>query len=191
MLNIFPAPKAGGFTLLELLIALTILSIIAGISFANFNQLERYHVQSAARSLAQSIQSARISAVQRGSSIYLCLSRDGLQCERSAANRILIYDDLNGDKLYNAGDSLMAERSFPAQIIQINWRAFQNKRYLELLPSGMTHYQNGTFTVCGSSNAIAVAEAVIVNMAGRPYFAKDKNKDGVKEYSNGQNLSCS
>jgi type IV fimbrial biogenesis protein FimT len=180
-----------GFTLIELLIALTILSITASFAFGAFPIIEKYRVENNARSVVSAVMYARSLAIQEGDSVFLCPTKNSINCDKSWSDKILIYRNQNADKNYDTGDELVRIYDLANNSSQIRWGSFQNKHYLEMRANGMTNFQNGTFTVCHESNKIKTAVPVIINTAGRPYFGRDRNNDGILEYSSGKPVRCS
>ena len=185
-------PKTpNGFTLIELLIALAILSITASFAFGAFPMIDKYRVENNARSVVSAVMYARSLAIKEGKPIFLCPTKNSISCDKSWSDKILVYRNNNADKNYSADDELVRIYDLANDSSQIRWGSFQNKHYLEMRANGMTNFQNGTFTVCHKNDDIKTAVPVIVNVAGRPYFGRDKNNDGILEYSNGQPVSCS
>lgn len=180
-----------GLTLIELLVALSIIAITMTLAHGAFPVIEKYRTENTARELVGAIMFSRSLAITEGESVYVCPSKDGLSCDKSWSQQILIYHNRDDDKSFTSNDELLRIYDTPNSNNIIKWSAFKNKHYLELLPSGMTNYQNGTFTVCAKSKELKHAIPVIVNVAGRPYFGLDKNNDGIREYSNGNDVSCS
>ena len=186
-----PRQSRYGFTLIEVLIALAIFSITAGLALGAFPIIEKYRVENNARSVISAVMYARSLAIQQGKSIFLCPTKNALECDKYWSDKILIYRNLDSDKNFTASDELIRIYDLANDTSQIRWGSFQNKHYLEMRPNGMTNFQNGTFTVCHENDDIRTAVPVIINVAGRPYFGRDKNEDGILEYSSGLPVSCS
>ena len=180
-----------GFTLVELLIALTIISITASIAFAAFPAIKKYRVENNARGVINAVMYARSLAIKEGDSIFICPTNNGIHCNKSWSNKLLVYRNQDSDKNFGPKDELVRIYELANQSSDIRWGSFQNKQYLEMRANGMTNYQNGTFTVCHENDDINTAVSVIINIAGRPYFGKDRDKDGILEYSSGKPVSCS
>jgi type IV fimbrial biogenesis protein FimT len=73
--------RSDGFTLLELLVALSVVSLLVGIAVPGFVDLIRNsRTTTLANDLVASVNIARSEAVQRGRSVTLCSSTDGQTC---------------------------------------------------------------------------------------------------------------
>lgn len=180
-----------GFTLIELLIALAIITITTSVAFGAFPIIEKYRVENNARSVVSAVMFARSLAIKEGKSIFLCPTKNSVECDKSWSDKILVYRNKNADKNFNAGDELVRIYDLANDSSQIRWGSFQNKDYLEMRANGMTNFQNGTFTVCHENDELKTAVPVIINTAGRPYFGRDRNNDGILEYSSGNPVRCS
>ncbi|MCH2158914.1 MAG: GspH/FimT family pseudopilin [Oleiphilaceae bacterium] len=180
-----------GFTLLELLIAFTIIAITFGISFGSFSFIEKQRVEQNARTVIQAIMYARSLAIKENQSVFICASDNGSHCDKNWSNTMMIYRDLNGNKSFDTSDDMIHLFEIGSDDNRIRWGSFRRQDYLEFLPTGMTNFQNGTFTVCANNKNVETAVPVIVNVAGRPYFGRDSNNDGVREYSGGSPVQCS
>ena len=179
-----------GFTLVELLITLSIIALTLALSLPKFSIFDKYSTERMARGVIQAVMFSRSSAIQTQKSVFICPSTNMQSCDRNWSGKLAVYKDLNGDKLLDEDDEIIQQFDLSSEHSHLKWRSFQNKRYLELLPTGMSNYQNGTFTVCPRNGDTHHAIPVILNVAARPYFGKDKNNDGVREYSSGKPVSC-
>ena len=73
---------------------------------------------------------------------------------------------------------------------QITWKGFPNRSLLQMLPSGFTNYQNGTFLYCPNNTNTQLIRALFITKTGRARLSQDTNRDGIYENSQGKNLSC-
>ncbi|HEY2362771.1 MAG TPA: prepilin-type N-terminal cleavage/methylation domain-containing protein [Candidatus Angelobacter sp.] len=107
-----PKPKAhldsqSGFTLAELIIVVTIVLVVTGLSIPNLTRaIDTSRVKGAAQSLAAAYQDARIRATQKDTSYQVLISPPGI----SPAQLCI---DLDGDGTCSAGDPVT---TFAAQI---------------------------------------------------------------------------
>jgi len=184
-----PSPNHG-FTLIDLLVSLSLFALTVSFVFNASDMLEKHQVDRQARGVLNAINYGRSQAIKQGKSVFICPSKNGSTCDRSWSTSMLVYQSSNDDKNFDAGDTLLYRFDLTDSGPKIKWGSFRKKHYLELLPTGMTNYQNGTYTVCAESKNPDTAIPVIVNVAGRPYFGKDRNGDGVREYSSGNAVSC-
>lgn len=185
-----PLQTRHGFTLIECLIVLAVISISLMVSTPVFSVLEKYRIESNARDVSNAVMYARLLAIKDKKSVFVCPSKDKLSCDRAWAKSILVYRNNNDDKAFEIGDELIHIFDLGNASSLVRWSSFRRKDYLELLASGMTNYQNGTFTVCAESKSPSTAIPVIINVAGRTYYGRDRNKDGIREFSSGQAVHC-
>lgn len=190
--NQFSARKRDvGFTLLELLISMSILAVLLGVSLPNFGILiEQKKSDVVIRKLAQSLELAKTAAIQNASLVTLCKSLEGKECGGQWQDGVLIFTDNNGDRKINEADSIVRYINFPGLRGSIKWRAFQNRQYLQITSLGFTRYQNGNFTYCPFDGNMLLARQLIINRTARARLAMDTDGDGIRENSRGKPLSC-
>jgi len=180
-----------GFSLLELLISLVILSALLGIAIPDYKDLtESISGDVTLRKLASAIQLSKSTAITNGTTVTLCRSTDGLACGGHWQDGVIIFTDRNRDRVINEDDRLVRHITFPEGNGHISFRAFQNKQALQLTSQGTTAYQNGNFTYCPFSGNQLFARQLIVNRTARMRFAQDRNGDGFREDSRGRPLNC-
>lgn len=181
-----------GFTLLELMITLLLLSILLGLSMPEFkNLMERQKAELSIRKLVDAIELAKSSAIATGNMVTLCRSSDGLKCGGKWQDGVLVFTDSNADRKINQQDQLQRYITFPFMNGELKWRAFQNRQYLQITSLGFTRYQNGNFTYCPEDKNPVFASQLIINRTGRIRFAVDSDNDGIKEDSQGRPIACS
>ena len=186
--------KTRAFTLLELLICLSICAIIttnAVPSIIEWKNKSAIKIQS--DKLHQYLNFARLQAINSHKTTTICSSIDEKSCAKGHnwSNRhIIIFIDSNDNHLIDHSEQLLLISDKIDQNIHLSWRVFGNKHYLKWLNTGMTDYQNGSFTLCHSNKNNHIAKQLIVNVAGRIYYAKDNNHDGIVESSQGRNIRC-
>lgn len=72
-----PARRSGGFTLIELMVAVAVLGVLLTVGLPSFRQmLQNYQVRVAAESIANGIQRARAEAVTRNAQVQFVLGSD-------------------------------------------------------------------------------------------------------------------
>ena len=163
---------AGGFTLVELLLALTLGALLLGYSvrFAA-DWLPRYWQRMEAEALAGALQLARSEAIKRGHRVALCPSLDGRTCSGSQRweSGYVTFDDVDDDALRDPGEGLVRVASAPGHQVSVrgNRPVADYVSYTALgtarLRSGAL--QMGTFTVCRPG--LDAIQVVLAN-GGRP-----------------------
>jgi len=191
--------KKSGFTILELLITLAVLSIVLTIAIPSFQStIEKNSVSASASEFAASLRLARTEAIKRGRSVAVCPSNDQATCSGIWANGWLVFEDTNGNQLYNA---------ITEEMIQIHGE-LGSDNILEWSDSGSTIWDNdidtiiqynsrglittpsGTFKVCSRSRKNEWARSLVVGLVGSIRYGIDSNNDNIFEDESGNNLSC-
>lgn len=102
-----PLDSQSGFTLAELIVVVTIVLVVAGLSIPNLTRaIDTSRIKGAAQSLAAAYQDARIRATQKDTFYQVLISPPGI----SPAQLCI---DLDGDGVCSAGDPVT---TFAAQI---------------------------------------------------------------------------
>ena len=181
-----------GFTLVELLLVLSILSILLALSLPNFQAMyAQRQADVVIRKVSKAIQLARMSAIRTGKLVTLCRSNSGVECGGQWRDGIIVFSDRNGDRKINQDDVLQQFITFPGINGSLKWRAFQNRQYLQITNQGFTRYQNGNFTYCPNNGDASLARQLIINRTARIRFAIDSDGDGIREDSRVRPISCS
>ena len=96
-----------GFTLLELAIALMVITLIVAISIPAFSRwLPNYRLRGAAQDLASNMQLAKITAISRGSLCTVCFNQTigGLTYD------YVVFVDTDSDLEYDTGEQVIVKR---------------------------------------------------------------------------------
>ena len=169
-----------GVTLLELLLALTLLSILFSVAIPSFNDLiEHERLVTQLDTLAGALQLARSAAITHGQPAILCKSADGQHCGKkvdwSDGWLLFVYKDC--DRHHDADEAVIRVHGPLQHGATLQFRAFYTSRYVLYHPSGAV-LNNGTFTLCSDDSA----KALILSRTGRLRVSKRS--------SNGGPLSC-
>lgn len=195
---------SGGFTLLELLMAVAILTVLVSLAAPSFQSIrESSQRRSAIAGLADVLALARAEAVTRGVPVDLCpvATLDSATLSCAADNRwergVLVCprEEAPGvarctDVATTIGLSNSPIHMIDAQPETITIRAsgFLTTTGIVLLPEGDVAAP-GTLVVCSDSGA-ANAQALVVNVSGLVRVATDADADGVVELHNGSAVTC-
>lgn len=183
-----------GFTLPELLAYLAIVTLLTLLAVPSFKPLlEQYQSRQAAESLYRFLSVARHSAVQHQKTVTVCSSNNDSDCRKKtdwSQHNIIMFIDHNRNGQREENDTLLQILSFRTNKGTLHWRSFTSKYYLQWHSNGMTYFQNGNILYCPASGNTQYAKQLILNAAGRVYFAEDNNDDGIIEGSNGKNIQC-
>ena len=184
--------KAYGFSLLEALLALAVVATVSAIALPTFAEfVARQQATAAVNQLVGAIRTARHAAMTGRQNIALCAAEHASCLGRNQWHRgAMIFADHNADGARQLAEPVIATLLPLPDGARISWRSFRNRAYLLFRGSGMTDWQNGTFTYCPANNDLRVAKAVIINAQGRLAKSRDANADGVDEDARGRPLRC-
>ena len=157
---------ARGYTLLELLVTVTALSVTLAIGVSSFQAAQRSARRDGAlHLLTASFATARITAVSRSVPVTVCPSAGGQQCDKSMAweNGWIIYlDPRREDSPRDVAQILRVEKSPSGLLI----RATAGRYRLRYLPSGLSSGTNLSLKLCSPSD-LALEGSVVVGNTGR------------------------
>jgi len=168
-----------GLTLVEMLIGLAVLGVLITTALPAMEAwVQATRADLRMRTLAAQIALARSTAVTRQLGVTLCPSADQQQCGGNWAQGSLIFTDRNGDRRLNQDDAMVRVNGPLASGETLTWRAFQNRTYLQVEPSGFMRHQSGNFTLCPASGKLVHARQLIVNATGRTRLAREEDSSG-------------
>jgi len=191
-----PVMKANnaGFTLLEVMVAVTVLAILLGVGVPGFRDFVRNSRMTAATNdIVTDFSIARSEAVKRRVPVTLCKSQNLTACDADATGAfrtwIMFVDDADpavaagtdGNGVVDVGEVLLRQRTI-ADTITVTTNA--NARRVTFLPSGYPNAAAGgnvtDFVLCderGNETSVggnSAARAVQVLPTGRPVSVRDK-----------------
>lgn len=147
--------KAGGFSLIELLIIMTLLAIVAGVAIPNFQRLvQANRAQGAAEELLAQLQYARSEAVLRNK-IVIVENLSGT--ERRWDQRLRIY--VSGDQTPNRAFIPPASPPAPGNDLELRLHDGMNNTTLtaigdERVEEWISFRPNGTLAIAGAASII-------------------------------------
>ncbi|MGE0310383.1 MAG: GspH/FimT family pseudopilin [Lautropia sp.] len=108
-----PRAGTGGFTLIEMLVALTIIAILSTLAAPSFTQMMAgAAIRSLSTDLGSDLNFARAEAVRTGSRVSLCPRATATSCGTDWNNGWLVFRDTNGASAgtIEAGDQILRAR---------------------------------------------------------------------------------
>jgi len=178
-----------GFTLLELLVTLSITAILFSISTPSFKEMIlESQADSAINHISRLIRLARNIAVTQGTTSTLCPSSDGKKCDGEWKEGVLLFTDKNKNSVVDGKDSVI---QFSHPFIEQGDLTLKSLRNLiQFSAKGTPQGTIGSFIYCPSDNNIQHAKALILSFQGRLRRGYDFNNDGIEEAGNHKNISC-
>lgn len=167
-----------GFTLIELIVTLAVVSILLLTGIPMLNQMTTSNrLSTQINTVAGSLAIARSESIKRGTSITLCGSTDGATCDTDSwesgwiifadADNNAVLDSSAGtsDMLkivspFSGGSTLRLSQSDSTGVIR-----FKSEGSLRDL--GIDGTNRGTFTLCELSASTTTAKAININPLGR------------------------
>lgn len=161
-----------GYTLLELLITLSIIAILAAIAVPSFEGMMDNNKQSAAlNKLLGELHFARSEAVKRSRQVVICPSINNNTCSAAQVwnSGWIMFVDNNRNNAHEDTEELLRIGEKLDQDLTIT--AGNNlAKYIRYRSNGMT-IAPGEMTICDSRGSDK-AQAIIINTVGRPQISQ-------------------
>ncbi len=183
--------KGKGFTLVELMVTIAIVSIISAIALPNYSSfLAQLRVDNEISELHRLLLTTRNIAINSGQRVTLCPLNENNRCSGEWHKELSVFIDLNNNNTYEqvVGESIIkvkAEISLDDQLI------YANKRFkIMYSPSGqLSGLSNGTFKYC-PKHYQDKSRGIIIARSGRLYVSNDMNGDGIDENRGYKKITC-
>ncbi len=154
-----------GFTLVELIISLTVLAIVTGLAIPSLQgMLLRNQANAALQSLSQAIHATRMLSIGHQRRALLCPSLDGRHCSGGTRweQGWIVGIDRNHDGQPDATPLLIQ-----AKLSGVLIRSSRGRTRIVYHPDGSAPGSNLSLRVCPTVRASATVDALIVSNAGR------------------------
>ncbi len=189
--------KHNGFTLVELMVTISIMAIVMALSAPSFmNMVQNNRMTMQINEFIGALNLARSEAVKRGVDIKLCRAKPGLtDCISDGTGNWedgwIIFHDSDGDSTVDAGETVI--RTYQAFEGTTTFRA--NNWYKNEITFNSTGRvsQNGTLVLCTDRNGdgdtsdadeYSLAKAVSILVTGRARYVNDPSSDGNISFTN-------
>jgi len=182
-----------GFTLVELMVTLAVLSIVLGVGIPAFDRLiANGRLTSQINQTIGLISFARSEASKRtGTTITVCGSTDEATCNTSNwESGWLVINDVDGDRTIDAGDGDALLRVGPALAGGNTLRTlgFGNAGFIQFDDSGAPG-SAGTFILCDDRGATE-AKAIVLSIVGQSRAAVDQDTSSIVNSHTGGDVTC-
>ncbi|WNO09866.1 GspH/FimT family pseudopilin [Teredinibacter sp. KSP-S5-2] len=177
-----------GFTLIDLLIAISILAILFGMAIPQFSVIQaKAEAKSTTSAIRRSLAFGRQKAVVEQKHITVCGADGNLRCEKNNPQNIIVFDDKNNDRQYT-NDEILYSNLALTYSGTLKLRASLGRSYIEFRSNGSAK-QAGSFEYCKPGIPTA-SRRVTISLPGRPYIGRDFDNDGVVEDAKGKPIKC-
>lgn len=157
--------KQKGFTLLELMVVVVIISILTAMTVGGYGtMIAESRVNDVSNRLRGFIALARNEAISRGGNVRLCGSVDGFTCVASMDSGWLIYHDNDNDDVLGAADEVVSwqEQEHAATAVAVVDTAGNAVNHFEFNYRG---FPSAEMSVTTTSNTLS--RVVVVHRTGR------------------------
>lgn len=159
--------KIKGFSLIELMIAMTIVIILVGYALPNLNQLKLNQFMDSERNrLTVALNYARNTAIHNQNFIVICPSSSGKSCDSKSNwhNGWVVFTDLNQNRKIDVSDEILIHETAMRNEIKATSSKYRQKiRYNYM---GFSPGTNTSINFC-DSRGLKFAKSIIINNAGR------------------------
>jgi type IV fimbrial biogenesis protein FimT len=160
-----------GFTLLELIISLSVFMVLVTVAIPSFsNLISRNQQDILLKKLFVHHQLARSEAIKSNQQMLLCKSDNGIACtaESQWHEGWIIFTDRNNNKQLDDSEQLVHRQQALSESVQLVYRGFGSRNYTRYFPGGMSS-NNGSFTVCSKQGNIP-DKKLVISRTGRIRF---------------------
>ena len=178
-----------GLSLIELLIVLATAAVLVSLGLSDWSQLIRTHkADKLSIELKELFTFARNQAVDQNTFFTLCPSFDGIQCDKGATQKWIVFSDHNRNKSLDGNDILVKATQLDLSDFELKVLP-SNRGYFRYQALGITHGTPGSIIICHDDEKSI--RKLTLSMLGRLKESRDTNGDGIHENSSGQNPNCS
>jgi type IV fimbrial biogenesis protein FimT/type IV fimbrial biogenesis protein FimU len=191
--------KIKGFTILEVLITISILGIVTAIAMPNISEfVVRTRVDNEISSIHRLILNARNAAVNTGKNVTVCPLLSNSCSTNWQAELSVFTNDANtlaDNKVYN-NDGNESNGSADEKLIRTKAaiKASDKLKFDDTIiifsPTGRAvSGGNSTFTYCPSDYP-SLGKSLYISLSGRVYSSEDTDNDGIDEDRSNTEVSC-
>ena len=178
-----------GVTLLELMISVSITSILAVIAIPNYNDfIIKMRVDNEISQLHRMLLITRNTAINSGQKAIVCPLNNNNECSGQWENQLSVFIDTNDNKSLDDIESVLKIREAITEGDQLIYG--KNRMMITFKPTGqLSGLANGTFRYC-PKNYPNHARGIIVARSGRVYQSSDIDNNGIDENRGKTEINC-
>ena len=154
---------SSGYTLMELIITLAIVSILAAVAVPNMQEfIKNERLTSQINTLISHLMLARSEAVKRNQPVILCTSSDGATCTGGdAEDGWIVYVDVDSSGSLSGGDELIKVQQALEGDLDL-----KNLNTVIYDSRGFSPTSNATFSLC-DDRGVSHAKVLSISRTGR------------------------
>lgn len=185
-------PMRNGFTIIELMMTIFILSIVIAVAAPSFQRtIQSNRMAGQANSLLSALNFARSEAVKLGAKISICSSSNQTSCSSSGSweSGWIIFRDTDGDLSVDSGEVILRLHEALSGGNTLRTFGFSASSGVKFDERGMVA-SSGTLVLCDSRGRDH-AKGIVLNISGQARVAIDEDDNGrVNLHSSGGDVSC-
>ncbi|MGL1959519.1 MAG: GspH/FimT family pseudopilin [Colwellia sp.] len=188
----FKASLIRGVTLVELMVSISVTSILASIAIPNFSSfMIQMRVDNEITQLYRLLLTARNQAINMQLPVTICPLNENNHCDTQWHNEISVFIDLNHNQTYEPSKNEPLIQTKAVINIEDKLQYGKGRSRIIYSPTGRTTGwgSNGTFKYCPKAHTDK-ARAIRVATSGRVYISTDFDNDGKDETRNGAEIKC-
>jgi len=168
-----------GFSLIELLVALSVMAILVGVAIPAYsNMLTSHRLTSQSNAFLSTLHLARSEAIKRNGRVVVCKSSSGESCASGGdwEQGWIVFHDINNNASLDDGEDLLRRGQALAEGFFMTGKP-SVAAYVSYTPLGLTKktsgaFQAGTIKLCRSGTSGGEARQVVINITGRSRIDK-------------------
>ena len=185
--------KIHGFNLIELMVTVTLVSILTLVAIPSFQSLwQRHKATSTINELLGLLQFARIQALASGQYISVCAYSSNSSCGSDWNKGLYIFVDEDIDGEIDSQADIIRQYKRTDNDSKITFNAALNAMFINYTPLGTSFRKNngGNIVYCIREGTTQYSKVIVFFRTGRAYLGPDRNGNGVPENGSGKDVEC-
>lgn len=177
-----------GFTLIQLLFCLAIISILVSVSLPSTTAaVADQKIISQIYDIRNALKLAQNLAITQGETVTACLIDINSHCVSENGDAIAVFTDTNDNHQIDNDEIVVSEAVIIGTTVVLS-ASGRNKSYVRFKPVGSA-MESGNFLVCNDNPVLGTGRKVVFYYSGRIYLSSDTNGDGFHDV-NGNKVEC-